>query len=46
MEKNHILIYTGDGMIEILELQVEGKKRMNVQDFLRGFVFSSEDLFL
>lgn len=28
-----------DGWIEVLELQLEGKKRMSVADFLRGFRF-------
>ena len=32
------LRYAGsDGYIEILELQLEGKKRMLVDDFLRGY---------
>ena len=26
-----------DGVIEVLELQLEGKKKMNVEDFLKGF---------
>ena len=26
-----------DGLLEILELQLEGKKRMTAQDFLLGF---------
>lgn len=28
-----------DGFVHVLELQLEGKKRMWVQDFLRGYVF-------
>lgn len=35
--KNQLLIRTGDGCISILELQMEGKKRMAVRDFLNGF---------
>lgn len=31
-----IIVSCGDGCIEILELQLEGKKRMNASDFLRG----------
>jgi len=34
--KNKIVVNTSDGALEILELQQEGKKRMNVVDFLRG----------
>lgn len=30
------VIKTGEGLLEILELQLEGKKRMNTADFLRG----------
>jgi methionyl-tRNA formyltransferase len=31
-----LLVYTRDGALKILSLQMEGKKRMNTQDFLRG----------
>ncbi|MFT4093647.1 MAG: methionyl-tRNA formyltransferase [Niabella sp.] len=29
-----------DGYLQLLELQLEGKKRMNVEDFLRGYRFN------
>ena len=32
-----LLIRTGDGAIAIKELQQEGKRRMNVEEFLRGY---------
>lgn len=32
----HLLVGCGDGSIELLEVQLEGKKRMSVEDFLRG----------
>lgn len=35
--KNQLLIRTADGCISILELQMEGKKRMAIKDFLNGF---------
>lgn len=35
--KNQLLIRTADSCISILELQMEGKKRMAVRDFLNGF---------
>ena len=34
--KASFLVQTGDGLLEILELQLEGKKRMDTQAFLRG----------
>jgi methionyl-tRNA formyltransferase len=34
--KSFLKFQTGNGILEILELQVEGKKRMKVEDFLRG----------
>lgn len=35
-EKDEILVQTGEGTIKILELQLQGKKRMLAKDFLRG----------
>ncbi|WBV61710.1 methionyl-tRNA formyltransferase [Chryseobacterium camelliae] len=37
ISKNEFKIYTKDGIYFPLELQLEGKKRMNVKDFLNGF---------
>lgn len=34
--KNHLYISTLDGFVSVLELQLEGKKRMGVRDFLNG----------
>ncbi len=34
--KTFLQFQTGSGVLEILELQLEGKKRMNIQDLLRG----------
>ena len=33
-----------DGVLRILELQLSGKKRMNIEDFLRGFSFKDYHL--
>ena len=33
----HLLAQTADGQIELLEIQLSGKKRMNAKDFLNGF---------
>ncbi|MBT2623105.1 methionyl-tRNA formyltransferase [Chryseobacterium sp. ISL-6] len=37
ISKNTFKIYTQDGIYEPLELQLEGKKRMTIKDFLNGF---------
>ncbi|HEX8549719.1 MAG TPA: methionyl-tRNA formyltransferase, partial [Cytophagaceae bacterium] len=35
-QKTFLQISTGSGVVNILELQMEGKKRMSVEEFLRG----------
>lgn len=35
--KNYLHFATQDGFIEVLELQVQGKKRMDIKSFLNGF---------
>ena len=35
--KNYLKISTMDGFVEVLELQLEGKRRMDVRDFLNGY---------
>lgn len=37
IDKNTFKIFTADGIYFPVELQLEGKKRMNVKDFLNGF---------
>ena len=37
ISKNDFKIYINDGIYFPLELQLEGKKRMNIKDFLNGF---------
>lgn len=37
ISKNEFKIFTEDGMYFPSELQLEGKKRMNIKDFLNGF---------
>ncbi len=37
LEKNQLIFKTGNGFLSILELQLEGKKRMGIEEFLRGF---------
>ena len=37
VEKDWIVVQTGDGQLALLEVQMEGKKRMATDAFLRGF---------
>ncbi len=41
VEKDAFVVKTGKGYLEVLELQMEGKKRMMTGDFLRGFVLEA-----
>ena len=43
--KNSLKIYTGKGLLSILELQQEGKKYLPVDQFLRGVNIDEWDLF-
>jgi methionyl-tRNA formyltransferase len=44
--ENKIIVHTFNGSIEILELQQEGKKRMSAEEFLRGYRFSDDAIFI
>ena len=35
--KTYFKFQTGDGVLELIEIQLEGKKRMGIEDFLRGY---------
>ena len=37
IEKDGICVQTGEGLLKIRELQLEGKKRMDAASFLRGY---------
>ncbi|MDW3649543.1 MAG: methionyl-tRNA formyltransferase [Bacteroidia bacterium] len=37
VQENKLFISCADGLLEIKELQLEGKKRMKTEDFLRGY---------
>ena len=39
-DKESIYVQTGDGLLRILEIQPEGKKRMTVKDFMLGHSFA------
>ncbi len=40
--KAFFYIYTKDGYLSIEEIQLEGKKRMKIRDFLQGFLFHQD----
>lgn len=44
--KNYLKIYGEAGMIEILELQLQGKRRMPIADFLKGFKINANTEFI
>jgi methionyl-tRNA formyltransferase len=41
--KNYLSFKCSDGWLDILELQLEGKKRMKVDEFLRGYKFTENN---
>lgn len=41
--KKYLKIACSNGFVHVLELQAAGKKRMNTEDFLRGFKLSSDN---
>ena len=41
-EQQELLVKTGKGMLKITELQLEGKKRMETEAFLRGYKVERE----
>jgi methionyl-tRNA formyltransferase len=44
-EHRHLLAGTGSGALDILEIQMEGKKRMPAAAFLNGFTLQSSEVF-
>lgn len=44
-DKESIFVQTGEGMLRILEIQLEGKKRMSVKDFMLGHSFEPGVMF-
>ena len=41
IDKNRLLMACGDGAIEVLSLQLEGKRRMRADELLRGYDLSN-----
>ncbi|MDT8317567.1 MAG: methionyl-tRNA formyltransferase [bacterium] len=44
MDKKSIEVAAGKGSLELLELQLEGKKRMKTEDLLRGFALEEGEM--
>ena len=44
IEKDGICVQTGEGLLKIRELQLEGKKRMDAASFLRGYSVSEGEI--
>lgn len=42
-DKKNWVIQTGDGRLALLEVQLEGKKKMGVEEFLRGYSLEKEE---
>lgn len=42
-EKTFLHFITADGYINVLDMQLEGKKRMEIKDFLRGYHFQNKN---
>lgn len=43
--KDFLAVKTGQGTLSIKELQLEGKKRMDIQSFLRGYSIEKDSIF-
>lgn len=43
--KNELWVQTGEGILSLLEVQIEGKKRMDIGSFLRGYPVKEGDFF-
>ena len=41
VRKDSILVQTGQGLLKLVEVQLEGKKRMTTDAFLRGFTIEA-----
>ena len=45
IDSKRLIIHSKNYMVSILELQQEGKKRLKVEDFLKGFIFDKGQTF-
>ena len=42
VNKKELKIHTGEGVLSLLEVQLEGKKRMDIEAFLRGYKVTAD----
>jgi methionyl-tRNA formyltransferase len=45
MSKEKLFIQTGNGLISITRLQLEGKKSLDIKSFLNGYTLNIGDYF-
>ena len=43
-QSNEILVATGDGMLSLISVQLEGRKKMPALDFFKGFAYEGKTL--
>jgi methionyl-tRNA formyltransferase len=44
--QNTLEVGTGSGVVSILEIQQEGKRRLGIEEFLRGYPIKSGEMFM
>jgi methionyl-tRNA formyltransferase len=44
IEGERLFVACGPGAVEVTEIQQEGKKRLNAEDFLRGYSLTAGDV--
>ena len=45
INKDSILVGTGNGLLGLLEIQLEGKKKLFIEDFLKGNPIGNNSVF-
>jgi methionyl-tRNA formyltransferase len=44
--QNILEVGTGSGVVSLLEIQQEGKRRLGIEEFLRGYPIESGEMFM